>query len=139
VSGAARRRCLNLDELGLARAHQLCGNDLAERTCDALAMDVEHLARRQLGGETQRLRGREADNCAVLEQHTVEVALRPMQLRLDTALRRQLLTGLARSPPPLGPLSVTVLPVASLVTDIAWTIAIERAFNPRTVTIGREQ
>src|ERR1700726_2187218 len=92
-SGAARRRRLNLGELGLTRADQSSGDDLTERTCDPLAIDVQHLARDQLGSETKRLRGRKADNCAVLEQHSVEVALRPMQLRLDTALRRQRLTG----------------------------------------------
>ena len=82
---------------------------------------------------------RQAQLGAVVEQRPVGLAARPVQHRLDAALGRELGRARRLVGPRLpggggGPLSTTVAPVASLVTERAETSGSRSAFRPRTVT-----
>ena len=88
---------MHLSELGLTGADPLCGDDLSERARDTVTLNIERLAGSELGGQPIGFIGRQSDNRAVFEQYPVEVAARPMQLRLDMPLRRQICAIFARA------------------------------------------
>jgi hypothetical protein len=80
---------MHLDELGLTGANLLCRDDLSRRTRNAVTLDVERLARGQLGGQPIGFLGRQSDNRAVVEDQPIDVAAWRQAVLRNFALQRR--------------------------------------------------
>ncbi len=81
----------------LVRADRGGFDHAAKRAGEPVALDIQRRAGRQVGSQTLRLGRRQPHDGAILQQRTVQVALRPMKLSLDVSLRGQHLLGASRT------------------------------------------
>ncbi len=96
-------------------------DDPAERPLEAVALHRDRRAGGQRRCKPLCLRRRQADDRAVLQQRAVQVAARPCNWALMRPVALSVCCASRGPGEPPAPVSVTVAPVASFLTDMACT------------------